>query len=84
METTRVERAIQESSRHRILNLSDKKLIEFPDIISRLTYLVKIYLHTNKISSLPEIIGDLSNLTSLDLHNNELTSLPESIGRLTI
>jgi Leucine-rich repeat (LRR) protein/predicted DNA-binding WGR domain protein len=64
------------------LDLSDKKLKEFPKSITKLTTLRKLVLSRNTINSIPAEIANLVNLEELYLDYCQLATLPESIGNL--
>lgn len=65
------------------LDLSDKRLTQFPKSLLSLTSLKRLILNDNAIGSLPEDIGLLVNLEELHLQKCSLESLPEEIGNLT-
>lgn len=65
------------------LNLSDNKFREFPDVLFKLTSLVKINLSGNQIVYLGEGWKSLKKLENLNLKNNELKSLPLSFAGLS-
>lgn len=64
------------------LDLSDKKLKEFPQFITKLTTLRKLVLNYNNIGSIPTEIAHLVNLEELYLEDCQLATLPESFGDL--
>ncbi len=65
------------------LNLSNRKLRQFPPEIFNFKNLRELDISHNKIDSIPERISELQNLQRLVASNNKLTSLPNSIGDLT-
>jgi Leucine-rich repeat (LRR) protein len=64
------------------LDLSEKKLKEFPNTLTKITTLKKLVLNNNPIRSIPADIKDLVNLEELHLDNCGLESLPVDIGLL--
>lgn len=64
------------------LDLSEKRLKEFPSAITKITSLKKLVLNDNAIGSIPAAIKDLVNLEELHLQNCDLTTLPAEIGLL--
>ena len=66
-----------------ILDLSKKKLKEFPADIFKLKNLQVLNLSRNEIKELPAEISTLANLQKLNLSNNDLKSLPASMGDLS-
>lgn len=64
------------------LDLSEKKLREFPAAITKITSLKKLVLNDNAIGSIPATIKDLVNLEELHLKNCDLKTLPIEIGLL--
>ena len=65
-----------------ILDLSRKKLKEFPKDIFKLKNLQVLDLSHNRIEQLPSEIDTLTHLQKLYLANNDLNQLPSSIGDL--
>lgn len=64
------------------LDLSSKKLKEFPQFITKLTTLRWLLLNYNNIGSVPEEIANLVNLEELYLDDCSLATLPDSISNL--
>lgn len=64
------------------LDLSKKKLTDFPLEIMKLKNLKVLNLGKNKIRLIPKEIGELQQLEDLILTGNKLTVLPEEIGLL--
>ncbi len=64
------------------LDLSGKKLKEFPAEILKFTFLQQLDLSRNKLTLLPEEIQTLKHLTFLDISSNKITFLPEGIGKM--
>ncbi|XP_022792726.1 leucine-rich repeat-containing protein 27-like isoform X2 [Stylophora pistillata] len=64
------------------IDLSKKRLTQFPAEVLNLHQLEFLYLEGNAISSLPEELFDcLPNLRWLDLRNNRITDIPPIIGK---
>ncbi|HEC38620.1 hypothetical protein LCGC14_1322490 [marine sediment metagenome] len=66
------------------LTLDSMDLNEFPEAITRLTALEKLWLSFNKIKTLPKTLGNLKKLKVLDIGHNLLTEVPDSITNLTL
>ncbi len=64
------------------LTLSFFKLKTFPEEITKLKFIKKLYLGGNRFSNIPESIRNLKNLQTLLIFDNNLNCLPESIGNL--
>ncbi|MFI7694555.1 leucine-rich repeat domain-containing protein [Nonomuraea sp. NPDC049655] len=64
------------------LNLTGRKLKEFPAEVLQMPWLRTLILDGNPIGELPEALGTLTRLEHLSVRNCELTALPESIGDL--
>ncbi|THU38375.1 leucine-rich repeat domain-containing protein [Niastella caeni] len=64
------------------LDLTDKKLKEFPRTLTKITSLKKLVLDDNPIECIPDNIKDLVNLEELHLERCGLESLPDEIGML--
>lgn len=60
-----------------MINMSNKGLIEFPQIATSET---QIRLEQNQITEIPNTIGEYKVLTHLYLRHNKLTSVPKQIG----
>jgi Leucine-rich repeat (LRR) protein len=63
------------------LDLTKKKLREFPQEVLKFKNLQQLNLSNNKLKSIPENISDLQHLTYLDISKNSITSLPQNIGK---
>jgi Leucine-rich repeat (LRR) protein len=59
------------------VNLSNSELIELPNKVFKLDYLVWLLLDNNNISFLPIEINQLEYLKKLDISNNPISSLPK-------
>jgi Leucine-rich repeat (LRR) protein len=64
------------------LDLSKKKLKEFPVEIFQLMELRELKLNNNSINQIPENIYKLNYLQRLFVNNNKLVELPQRIGTL--
>jgi internalin A len=64
------------------LYLTNNRLSEIPDSITRLQNLSYLGLTNNQLSEIPDSITRLQNLSYLDLSNNQLRELTDSIARL--
>jgi Leucine-rich repeat (LRR) protein len=64
------------------LDLSGKKLKEFPVTLTKLTSLKKLILNDNSIESIPAGIKELVNLEELEMERCGLKNLPAEIGLL--
>ncbi|NNF01165.1 MAG: leucine-rich repeat domain-containing protein [Bacteroidia bacterium] len=64
------------------LDLSKKKLKEFPKEILALYNLQELHLDRNKIKNVPPQISKLTQLQVLSISKNKLESLPDEIGDL--
>lgn len=64
------------------LDLTGKKLKEFPVALTKLTSLKKLILNDNSIESVPAGIKDLVNLEELEMERCGLKNLPAEIGLL--
>ncbi len=65
-----------------ILDLSNCKLSEIPEIIARLKKIKELHLGGNDLLTIPETIRKLKNLEMLSLWNNKIQILPEWIAEL--
>ncbi len=65
------------------LNLTKKKLREFPGEILTFKNLRQLNLSHNKLTSIPENISELMHLTYLDISKNNIETLPSTIGKLS-
>ncbi|KAF4091051.1 hypothetical protein AMELA_G00032720 [Ameiurus melas] len=64
------------------LNLGRNELAEFPQEISKLQQLVKLYMNQNNIKSIPDnIFPSLKKLTFLKMSTNKLKELPSDMNR---
>lgn len=75
-----VSRALADRAEH--LDLSGRKLQEFPAEVLQMPWLRTLILDDNRIGELPETIGTLTRLEHLSVCDCGLTALPESIGEL--
>jgi Leucine-rich repeat (LRR) protein len=64
------------------LDLTEKRLKEFPASLTKLTKLRKLVLSENEIATLPESLGELVHLEELYVKSCDLSELPKSIGQL--
>lgn len=64
------------------LDLTGKKLKEFPVALTKLTSLKKLILNENYIENVPAAIKDLVNLEELQMEKCGLKSMPDEIGLL--
>ncbi|MGW1659251.1 leucine-rich repeat domain-containing protein [Streptomyces atratus] len=65
------------------LDLSERKLKEFPAEVLRMPWLRTLVLDGNPIERLPDEIGTLTDLEVLSVRGCDLAELPASIGRLS-
>ena len=65
------------------LDLSKKKLKEFPIEILKLKELRYLILDSNQVTSIPSQINELKKLEYLSLSHNNIQNLPSSLGELT-
>lgn len=79
---TDLQQALQEPEKVYHLDLSKKKLEEFPMDILKLTNLRTLKLAKNKIKSVPEEIQQLTHLVELDVSNNKLKEFGKGICQL--
>jgi internalin A len=79
---TPTKRELQEATQNGKLDLSNRKLMEFPPEILQLTDLTWLELKDNKLTALPPEIGQLIELGTLAVERNMLTALPPEIGQL--
>lgn len=63
------------------LDLTKKKLKEFPQEVFMFKNLQQLNLSNNRLTSIPENITDLKQLTYLNISNNKITVLPQNIGK---
>jgi Leucine-rich repeat (LRR) protein len=75
-------KALRNAETARKLNLSDKKLKEFPRDILKLKQLRVLILDSNAIASIPDEIATLENLRILSFSHNSLTAIPPALGQL--
>jgi len=64
------------------LDLSDNRIIDFPDSIENLVNLKTLILYNNNITIISEKLYGLTKLTMLNLAHNKLKKLSDSIGNL--
>lgn len=67
----------------RSLDLSDNRIKDIPNFLSRFSSLKHIILNNNLIIELPNEIGNLTKLETLSLSSNRLQSIPKDLSRLT-
>jgi Leucine-rich repeat (LRR) protein len=77
-----LQEALEHPSKVLRLDLSDKRLEEFPPEILLMTNLEELRLRNDGIRSLPPGIGGLSKLRTLDLSGNPITVLPDEFTQL--
>jgi leucine-rich repeat protein SHOC2 len=65
------------------LDLSNMGLVEIPEEIENLAFLVKLDLSRNRLDSIGPILR-LSAITKLTLAHNELRELPEALSEFTV
>lgn len=65
------------------LDLSKKKLKEFPIEILKLKELRYLILDSNQVTSIPSQINELEKLEYLSLSHNNIEDLPSSLGELS-
>jgi hypothetical protein len=65
------------------LDLSGRKLKEFPAEVLRMPWLRTLVLDNNAIGQLPDEIGTLTDLEHLSVRDCGLAELPDSIGQLS-
>ncbi|CAL4076623.1 unnamed protein product, partial [Meganyctiphanes norvegica] len=78
-----VKKHLETAEKTGVLVLSDRKLMDVPDLSSLSKVLRTLDLSTNKLSRLPDSICSLSNLKHLTINNNKIEFLPEEMGSLT-
>jgi Leucine-rich repeat (LRR) protein len=64
------------------VDLTGRRLKEFPADILEMPWLRRLVLDENQIQRLPDDIGTLVEMEYLSVHGNRLTTLPDSIGDL--
>lgn len=79
---TNMEEALKHPDSVFRLDLSKKKLKEFPVEVLQLKELRELNLGRNSIEQIPDLIYQLANLQRLYLNNNKLKELPPRIGTL--
>jgi len=79
---TSISEAMKSPSEVYKLDLSHKKLNQFPVEVFQMPNLKVLILKRNKIESVPSEIGLLSNLEVLDLSANRIAVVPSEIGAL--
>ncbi len=86
LDAQKVYKSMQEALQHPDsvfrLDLSRKKLKEFPVEVFQLKELRELNLGRNDIEQIPDLIYQLPNLQRLYLNNNRLKALPQRIGTL--
>lgn len=78
-----LEQALKEPDKVYNLDLSKKKLTEFPKEILQFKNLRTLDLHKNKIKSIPDEISQLKNLRELNVGNNKLAVFSKAICDIT-
>ncbi len=56
----------------------------FPELITKISSLQRIFLHGNKLETIPESVANLKDLQILDLGDNHLSAFPQSLIRLPL
>src|ERR1700733_582211 len=79
---TSIHAAMKDTDNILKLDLSKKKLSEFPKEIRKLHNLQYLDLSKNKLTDVPSWIGELKNLQFLILSKNKIDSLPPQFGDL--
>lgn len=79
---TNLSKALRNAEKVYKLNLSNKKLNEFPIDILKLKQLRLLILDSNTISFIPQQISELQNLRYLSIAHNSIAEIPISIGDL--
>lgn len=79
---TSLEKAKENPTWVNALDLSGKRLKNFPNGLSQFPNMRTLNLSQNKISLLPAVIGELTQLEELDLSKNKLGVIPPQIGKL--
>ncbi|KAA0715246.1 Leucine-rich repeat and calponin -like proteiny domain-containing protein 3 [Triplophysa tibetana] len=77
-----LDRALDEAAATGVLNLSGRKLKEFPVIVNFLSKTTHYYLSRNRLPELPVEVCMFVSLENLNLYQNCLRSLPESLINL--
>ncbi|XP_058871613.1 leucine-rich repeat and calponin homology domain-containing protein 4-like isoform X1 [Acipenser ruthenus] len=79
-----VEKALEEAVASGALNLSNRKLREFPSAARNcdLSDITQADLSKNRLSELPEELCQLISLETLNMYHNCARSIPDSIGNL--
>jgi len=80
---TNLEQALKEPDKVYHLDLSKKKLQDFPMEVLKFTNLRSLKLYKNKIDSIPNEISQLKNLRELNVGLNDLTKFNVNICQLT-
>ncbi len=80
---TDLQEALKEPEKVYNLDLSKKKLNEFPMDILKFTNLRSLKLYKNRIDSIPNEISQLKNLRELNVGLNDLTKFNKAICELT-
>lgn len=66
---------IAKQQKNNYLNLSGLRLIDIPEDISDMDYLIELDLSYNFLISLPKMVAKMRDLKILNLKNNHLTSI---------
>ncbi len=77
-----LKKALKSRENVKYLNLSGKKLVEFPDEIYELDSLEVLILNNNNITVIPDRISELRNLKYLYLLFNPIERIPDTIVEL--
>jgi len=64
------------------LNLSDSRLSDLPDGLTKLENLYHLDLSMNRLSDIPDDVFNLKHLTHLNLSENQVGELPEEICKM--
>lgn len=65
------------------LNLSMNPIGQFPEGVTHLIFLEKLYMSGTMIDFIPANIGRLARLRIFELRDNVITTLPKAFARLT-
>lgn len=80
---TNLEEALKEPEKVYNLDLSKKKIQDFPMEVLKFTNLRSLKLYKNRIDSIPDEISQLKNLRELNVGLNDLTKFNKAICELT-
>lgn len=76
------ESKINNAKKTRVLNLSQTKLEEFPELLDLFTQLRSLDVSKNNLTVIPESIGQYKSLKNLLVDSNQLSTLPEGLCSL--